>query len=126
MGLYDEVTIEYPLPADYLEWQERIFQTKSLGNALDSYTITKDGRLVYHKATWEMTAKEERDEHNMPMFKVVSYEDIELSDFHGDIELHDYADGYFVELVARFTHGQLESIQTHAAGQAPRSARLKL
>lgn len=45
MGMFDSLTCEYPLP-EHKEFQERKFQTKSLGSTLECFEITSQGELL--------------------------------------------------------------------------------
>ncbi len=50
MGMFDEVRCEYRLPD--AEVQDGRFQTKDFYRILETYTITKDGRLMYDSVHW--------------------------------------------------------------------------
>src|SRR5215813_13104637 len=105
MGMYDEVFCEYELLAG-LGLTNRNFQTKSLGRALGRFTITKEGRLIYHPVRYVMAT----DAPEGPFGKMldsVPEPDMDTN-YHGDILLTDTGEGELIELVARFTHGQLE------------------
>jgi len=45
MGMYVELTCQYPLPEEYTDMQNRVFQTKSLESSLEHYTITAEREL---------------------------------------------------------------------------------
>lgn len=47
MGMFDQLLCAYPLPDP--EVQDAVFQTKSLDNALETYYISEDGRLLRAK-----------------------------------------------------------------------------
>ena len=49
MGMYDELICEYPLLEKHRQYQNEVFQTKSLVNCLDKYVITKDLPLFFLK-----------------------------------------------------------------------------
>ena len=66
MGMYDELTCEYPLLEKHKQYQNEVFQTKSLVNCLDKYVITKDGELVHHSFNWETVPEEERPYYKDP------------------------------------------------------------
>ena len=59
MGMYDHIKCEYPLPDASEEVQNDVFQTKDFYNAMDDYTITKEGRLILHKKVYEEVPEEE-------------------------------------------------------------------
>jgi hypothetical protein len=105
MGMFDEVFCEYELPAG-LGLTHRNFQTKSLHSALDRFTITKEGRLIYHPVRY-VWAQEAPQGLFGKMVNSVPEPDIDTH-YHGDILLIDAGEGEPIELVARFTHGQLE------------------
>jgi hypothetical protein len=107
MGLFDEVVCECELPAG-LGLTNRNFQTKSLCCALGRFTITKEGRLIYHPVRYVM-APEAPEGPFGKRFDSVPEPDIDTN-YHGDIRLND-TQGKLVDLVARFTHGQLESLR---------------
>src|SRR5580658_3131245 len=94
MGMFDEVYCEADLPPDH-PGSGREFQTKSLFNCLDRFTITKGGRLLLHATGHQPTGEAG---------------DID-TEFHGDIRLVGRSDDHRVEYVARFTHGTLEWIR---------------
>lgn len=56
---FDKITVEYPLP-EAPEFND--FQTHGLGCDQQEYTITKEGRLIFHNPIVEMV------EDNDPMF----------------------------------------------------------
>ncbi len=100
MGLFDTVHCEYPLPE--AAHQDLEFQTKSLESLLDTYTITRDGRLMRHA---RRRARPGLDR------------DVEWP-LHGDIRIYTSlrspeGDRDWVEYVVRFTHGRVEWIRPH-------------
>ena len=50
MGMYDELICEMPLPDGITHTND--FQTKSMDNVLDQYTITADGELWCEPYQW--------------------------------------------------------------------------
>ena len=98
MGLFDTVYCEYPLPD--ARHQDLDFQTKNLECALDTYTITQDGRLVRRaRRGWETGEVLDRDV-EWPL--------------HGDIRLYASVkseDPSWIEYAVRFTHGRVEWIR---------------
>lgn len=98
MGMFDHATCELPMP-DGREMVKDSFQTKSLWNCMDLFTITESGRLVFHKRQYSTR--------RMP----VHVEDIDL-EYHGDIEIHGSSvDGAYLRYAVRFTHGTVEWIR---------------
>jgi len=104
MGMFDTVYCEYPLPD--ARHQALDFQTKNLECALDTYTITQDGRLVRRaRRGWGAEAVLDRD--------------IE-GPLHGDIRIYTSVkseEPSWVEYVVRFTHGCVEWIRPLAEVQ---------
>lgn len=101
MGLFDTVYCEYPLPD--AQHQSLEFQTKDLECVLETYTITRDGRLMRHLRRGRQG---ESDSH------------VEWS-FHGDIRIYTSKDSAWTEYVVRFTHDRVEWILP--AEEAPRA-----
>lgn len=97
--MFDNLRVEASLPDP--EYQERIFQTKSLECCLSDYTITREGRLVVREVEWEATPEEERPYYGTEawerggivrffgMLREKSARDVVLDDFHGDIIFYD-------------------------------------
>lgn len=106
MGLFDEVHCEAALPAGHPE-NARDFQTKSLDSCMDSYTITRSGRLILHLRKYE--PDEDVTSMLFPNMKLVSQKDID-TEYHGDIVLVSTLRDWNIDYVARFTHGNLEWI----------------
>ena len=108
MGLFDDVYCEADLPPGHPE-SERSFQTKSLGNCLDRFTITKEGRLILHSVRYESSGEQSEGLRSLRMTAIPTG-DVD-TEFHGDMELYTSVGDRFVEYVARFTHGTLEWIR---------------
>lgn len=108
MGLFDTIRLEraypeYDIPAS-LECQ-----SKSLYASACKFTITADGKLVEHLFRYEPDPENTHPILSKMPTKAISIGE-KVIDFHGDISLvyqHD-SDDCVRELVARFTHGQLE------------------
>jgi hypothetical protein len=96
MGMFDELLCEYELPDK--EVQDEVFQTKSLDRLMDNYTITREGKIILHRAWGDKDAP-------------VSHLEIP---YHGEIRFYtSLGDGRRYkrfEYRARFTSGRLESI----------------
>jgi hypothetical protein len=108
MGLFDTVRCRYRVPDPRL--QDAEFQTKDLDRLLLTYTITEEGRLLRHAAPRYGGAYVDRD--------------VEWP-IHGDILIYTAdpdRERELVDLVVRFTHGRVESIQRPRAGEGPRGA----
>ena len=117
MGMYDELTCEYPLPEKYKKYQDSVFQTKSLVNCLDKYLITKDGELVHHSFNWEVVPEEERPYYGKPewdkfkwagSFKTTGKEPQKLN-HTGEVRFYewDVKEDIWVEFIALFANGKL-------------------
>ena len=122
MGMFDTLRCDYPLP----HHQDAEFQTKDLaylvhgesgmGGFLDEYRITADGRLMLHRHD-----REWRDD---PETFLGGYlESVrdwweEVTDAHGDIRIYtcqahaDNEGSDWVEFRVRFTHGQVERVDS--------------
>jgi hypothetical protein len=88
MGMFDNLRCEQPLPK---VWEPRrgIWQTKSLGCELTTYTITADGRLIRKAGGW--------GHGDVPEMQIP---------YHGDIEFHDFdRERGYIQFTARFTEG---------------------
>jgi hypothetical protein len=124
MGLYDELTCHYPLPDSAV--QAEVFQTKSLGRAMDQYAITRDGRLILHEARYETVPEEERplygtpEWENRPWLQLLgSMTRVPVGNreipYHGHLLFYTYLgerpDGETFEYLAKFTDGRVEEIE---------------
>jgi hypothetical protein len=122
MGMFDELTCEYPLPR--IDMQGRAFQTKDFECALWQYKITADGRLVCYPRRLETNPDWIDDPTNngfsryFGSMRSVPEPDYEI-DFHGDVYFYtherenpanqmDY--GTLITFRARFTEGRVVGI----------------
>ena len=113
MGMFDDVKCDAPFPDDRAapgSW----FQSQSLACCMFRYSITEQGRLIYHRSHYEAGPdRKTASGATWPTFKLVHVEDIDM-DYHGDIQLYGNAkDDTWLDYVARFTHGTLESIRPY-------------
>jgi hypothetical protein len=113
MGMFDDIRCEAALPDDRFppgHW----FQTKSLNCSRDRFTITREGRLIFHKHRYESGPDWEVLPGVMiPGGEAVHVADIDM-DYHGDINFCDaLPDLTVVDYVARFTNGKLEWIRPY-------------
>jgi hypothetical protein len=125
MGMFDDLKCEYPLPDP--EVQDKWFQTKDFNCHMDKYTITKEGRLIWHQTRYEDVPEEERPNYGKPAWdgflgkfqgsiRAVPVADIDMQ-YHGVVNFYtssgDYKKQDFVwyEYEAIFTHGQVEEIR---------------
>lgn len=101
MGMFDWVNCEVPLPDG---WVGHGMQTKDLDCSMGVVTITADGRLFGDaRAGWWQEKQPDRD-----------------LQYHGDLTFYGYGKDVhsdWHEYTARFTDGQLVSIQLVQSGQ---------
>jgi hypothetical protein len=103
VGMFDHITCELPMP-DGREVPKDSFQTKSFWCTMSHFTITKAGRLIYHKRHYSPASDEDSKE-------LVHVGDIDM-DYHGDIEIHGVTpDRVYVSYAIRFSHGAVEWIR---------------
>jgi len=109
--MFDYVTCELPMP-DGRQVVKDSFQTKSLWCSMDHFTITAQGRLIYHRCRYEPAADREIKPGMIVLqHKPVAIEDTDI-DYHGDLEIHGSApDDDCVRYAVRFTHGTVEWIR---------------
>lgn len=121
MGMFDEIKCKFPLPDLKPEeaWlQTATFQTKSFDPAMETYTITEEGRLILDKITWDIIPPEERENKDdiFPFLKPTSQEDIDTG-YHGDITFYtgdiNNSPSHYIwhEFKARFTEGTVTWIK---------------
>lgn len=126
MGMFDNVKCEYPLPDAPHVVQKEVFQTKSFGDGftggfMDDYTVTKDGKLIWNKKTYEYVEEEDRpyygksewEKHGlyrlMGSLRSVHEEDIE-KDFHGVLNIYTEVGRVWYEYNIEFTNGKVSRI----------------
>lgn len=149
MGMFDTIFVKKALPltkelkALNVKWEEEDFQTKDLENLLDTYEITKSGKL---KHLWQKREWKDDDSAFLKGYYDVVEEEWRDVDYHGtitfytshctnnkrhwemfgdedqlsfdDIELID-GDDWWVEFEAIFTKGKLEDIRLIKASKTP-------
>lgn len=96
---FDDVTCEYPLSKHCKLPQH--FQTTSLRRTMESYKITKDGRLLVRTCDYKQIPKKKIPKCGFPFLeaKNVKWEDTE---FHGDMFIYGNT-----SYIIRFTEGKL-------------------
>lgn len=154
MGLFDTIFVKKKLPltkelkALNVNWEEEPFQTKDLENLLDTYEITKAGKLrhLYQERKWkdddsaflkgyfDVVKEEWRD---VPFHGTINFytshctnitkhwdvlEDEDQLSFE-DIELIP-GDDWWIEFEAIFTKGKLQEIRLIKADKTPVSERV--
>ena len=128
MGMFDNVELHgYPIPDNHYATSnetlaETVFQTKDLDNALDTYFITEEGRLMHNQVTYELTPEEERPWKNDPelmdhpladlvgMLRPVKSEIVD-TDYHGYLKIYTSIDNEWIEFVIKFTDGKVVSME---------------
>ena len=117
MGMYDELKCEYPLPEKFIKYQDKLFQTKSLGNCLSRYFISKEGQLIEQTHDWLAVPDEERPYFGKPQWeqlswigsmKTVPQEPTKLN-YTGEIRFYtsDEESDSWIEFTALFVKGRL-------------------
>jgi hypothetical protein len=133
MGMFDYIECKIPLldaPSEFIT-KNTLFQTKDTPEqGMETYTITKEGRLIHHAVKYEDVPENERPYWGTPEWdnfpplrfcgciRSVPIGDIDTN-FHGDLRFGEsfrnpYSDGPMYlnyDWVARFTNGQLEYIK---------------
>ena len=154
MGMFDTIFVKKKLPltkelkALNVKWEKLDFQTKDLDNALDTYEITKSGKL---KHLWQRREWKEDSESFLGGYFDVVEEEWRDVDFHGTITFYtqhctndtkhwDYfseedqlsfddielihGDDWWFEFEAIFTRGKLDKIQLIKAEKTPVKERI--
>jgi hypothetical protein len=119
---FDNINCKYPLPESTEEIQKVEFQTKHLENTMDRYTITEDGKLIFHKVRYETVPEEERPFYGKPewehpfgqicgMLRAIPLGDEEV-EYHGVIRIYTIATNKeWFEYEIKFTDGKVENIK---------------
>jgi hypothetical protein len=110
--MFDDIRCKYPLPDP--EAQDFAFQTKDLDCNLDMYTITEDGRLLVDRHLLDENLDHDKNKPfaagNHPFRRTDLGQEEVLH--HGDITFYASGpNGGWMEYIARFTHGRVESIR---------------
>lgn len=124
MGMFDYIKIKKELPLDdklksyNLNWDEVEFQTKSLENCMNQYTIDEDGFLFLQKidGVWVQIPENERtNKWDFGYFEEKS-RTLEKIDFHGIIkfycveDLKDSNEQLWADFDAYFIYGKLDKL----------------
>ena len=120
MGMYDNVKNYYNLPEapPGIMFQTKSFGDGFIGGFLDDYTITKEGRLIYHKTTYEVVPEEERPYWGKPEWKKnplmqvcgsmrALHIDDEDMNFHGVMNIYTMFKDEWFEYEIKFTDGKV-------------------
>lgn len=122
MGMFDYVECEVELPdAFVVEDQRYCFQTKNFENTMDTFRITKEGRLFYLEKIWEYLGEYDPGwtkpkGTKIPKYEVVREEWVEWhthrgTPFHGEFNFYTSdKNKNWHEYIAIFEHGQLAKI----------------
>lgn len=89
MGMFDDLVCEYPLPKGFEEFRGKRFQTKDLDNALLTFVITEEGKLLRHSVRYEDHPTIRQWDHLLEWWKPaqVPVEEVRAEvPFHGDVE----------------------------------------
>ena len=152
--MFDNITVKKKLPltkelkALDVKWDEEVFQTKDLENLLDTYEITKSGKL---KHLWQEREWKDDDSAFLKGYFDVVEEEWREVDFHGTInfytshctndtkhwELFDDedqltfedielipGDDWWFEFEAIYTKGKLDDIKLIKADKTPVKERI--
>ncbi len=156
MGMFDTIFVKKKLPltkelkALNVKWEEEPFQTKDLESLMETYEITKTGKLNY---LWQERVWKDDDGAFLKGYMDVAKEEWRKVDFHGTINFYtSYCDndgynwdwvsddpeqmtwddieliqGYdwWIEFEAYFTHGNLDEIKLIKVTKDPISERIK-
>lgn len=111
MGVFDYISVDYPLPVDRPAPQNPEFQTQDTdAQYLERYTLTADGRLIHHTVRRVKTPTDQLPYPDIPVIGSITSipdGDVEVP-FHGDLEFHhlDTSTREWWSYVARFTEGR--------------------
>lgn len=156
MGMFDTIYVKKKLPltkelkALNVNWEEVDFQTKDLENALDTYEITKSGKLRH---LWQQREWKDDDDAFLKGYMEVVKEEWRDVNFHGTINfytthtddnsyhwnyINDDPDqmtwdeikliqghDWWFEFEAYFTKGKLDEIKLIKVSKDPISERIK-
>jgi hypothetical protein len=135
MGMYDEITCEYPLPSTgYGVPTGHEFQTQDFENLLDRYSITADGTLLLHEEEWEEVPEPERPYYGSPHWDkplgrwIGSLRAVPLGEeevlYDGDVRFYDAfrlvgGGRVWIEYRASFVWGRLNRIEVEEIRDLP-------
>jgi hypothetical protein len=120
MGMFDEIKCKYPLPDP--EVQNKTFQTKHFENLMDWYSIDEEGRLIYHKASFDIVPEEERPYWGTAEWELkpivrafgsmkrIPEEDVFMEDFGDVLRMYTIHNNIFYEYKMFFHKGRVSNI----------------
>jgi hypothetical protein len=103
MGMFDRVVFEGNLPGG-MQPSDDGFETKSLFRLMETFTITREGRLIHHARRYVKDARYPHGFNEQAPFVTI---DVDM-EFHGDIVVTGFRGNNHANYVLRFTHGLLE------------------
>ena len=127
MGMFDNIIVKYPLPNTVPDWvnENTIWQTKDTDSqSLDTYVITKEGKLIHQTVKYESVPEEKRPYWGTPEWetgsfakfcgsmKSVSTGDIDV-EYHGDMHISamtEHQPYKFCNCTVRFNNGRVQYI----------------
>ena len=157
MGMFDTIFIKKKLPLTKelkdlnIKWEEEPFQTKDLESLMETYEITKSGKLrhLWQERVW----KDDDNAFLKGYMDVVKEEWRDIDNFHGTINFYtSYCDNdnynwdfvnddpeqmtwsdielihghdWWIEFEAYFTKGKLDNIKVIKVSKDPISERIK-
>jgi hypothetical protein len=129
MGMFDYVICEYPLPRNAPKYAVGAqFQTKDTESQyLETYVITKEGRLIHRAVKYENIPENERPYYGKPeceesgLYRLMGSRrkvltgDVVDTNYHGNLKLScgnkDWTK--FCHIIVRFTNGNVQSMDCH-------------
>lgn len=131
MGMFDEITCEYPLPESgyRVPFGHAGFQTKDLECLMDRYTISVEGRLIRHDVRYEWREGDEGDVFGGYLEPVS--ETLEDTGYHGDLRFYDAfsvvgGGRVWIEFAARFTEGAVSRVEVAEIRELPQTRSVRL
>ena len=128
MGMFDYIIVEFPLPDSAPDWikETTIWQSKGTpAQLMETYVITKEGRLIHRSVRYEAVPEEERPYWGKPewdtsalarfcgMMTSVSTGDVDIN-YHGDLYISAMTNLLpykFYCCVVRFNNGVVQYIK---------------
>jgi hypothetical protein len=103
MGMFDSIVFVGALP-EGMHPSDAGFETRSLFRLMETFTVTKEGRLVHHARRYVKDARCAGGfDKQAPLIAL----DMDM-EFHGDIVVTGFRANSYADYVLRFTHGLLE------------------
>jgi hypothetical protein len=111
MGMYDDITVKYPLPDFPAEFEPR-FQTKDLENLFQEYEIREDGTLCIEEYDTVEIGNSLIKGIKFPLFDRVNIRWAQIKDFTGEIVFYESFNSrtQWIEYSSYFVDGKLKEI----------------